>query len=95
MSTIKVEKIIRTNWKTIALVVNQDATLVVRAPHHIPDEYIEGLVRRKESWIRKKQDEMRRRPRRFPKEFVSGESFIYLGKITSFRLLMMPISLLI
>ena len=81
MNEIKIDKIIRSKRKTIALVVTQEATLVVRAPIKTPVASIRRLVQKKRDWIRKKQDLFQKRSPKFvPKEFVNGEGFWYLGK---------------
>ena len=80
MDEIKIDKVIRSNRKTIALVITQDTTLVIRAPLHTPFEYIRNLVDKKRFWINRKQEEIRKIPLLKPKEFVNGESFLFLGK---------------
>jgi predicted metal-dependent hydrolase len=81
MSKIKIDKIIRSKRKTIALVVTQEATLVVRAPFTTSLTYIENLVRKKRTWIQEKQARFQRNQSKvLPKEFVNGEGFWYLGK---------------
>ena len=80
MEEIKINKIIRSRRKTIALVITRDATLVVRAPLRASLGYINGLVSKKSHWIRKKLLEMSERPMPPVKEFVNGEEFFYLGK---------------
>ena len=80
MTGIKIDKIIRSKRKTIALIVNQDATLIVKAPQHTSMDYINDLVQKKRSWIIAKQAQIRLRPSYHPKEFVNGESFRFLGK---------------
>lgn len=78
---IKIDKIIRSKRKSIALVVGLDARLVVRAPMRISLEYIEDLVGRKSSWINKKRNWVLKNggPAK-TKKFVDGEDFLYLGE---------------
>ena len=80
MEKIKIDKIVRSNRKTVGLIVTQDATLVVRAPVFTPVEHIERLVSKKSPWIRRKIAEVLKRPKPITKEFVDGEGFLYLGK---------------
>ncbi|HBO84370.1 MAG: metal-dependent hydrolase [Deltaproteobacteria bacterium GWC2_42_11] len=80
MGEIKIDKVIKSHRKTIALVITQDSALVVRAPFFTPLEYIQKLIEKKRFWINKKQEEIRKRPIVKPKEFVSGEGFLFLGK---------------
>lgn len=81
MNEIKIDKIIRSKRKTIALVVSVDATLVVRAPMMATLEYIENLVFKKRFWINEKKKQVLKNggPAK-NKEFVNGEGFLYLGE---------------
>lgn len=75
-----INKIIRSRRKSFALVVERDATLTVRVPRNASLEAVKNVVHRKREWITKKQEHARKtfEPHK-PKEFVSGESFYYLG----------------
>ncbi len=78
---IKIDKIIRSLRRSIALVIAPDATLVVRAPMRISLEYIQDLVFRKRLWINKKKKQaLKNGPPARAKEFVNGEEFLYLGE---------------
>lgn len=84
MEEIKISKIIRSKRKTIALVVTHDAELIIRAPIKVSVKYLKNLVNKKSAWITAKLKEMQDRTKPKAKEFVSGETFLYLGK--SYRL---------
>lgn len=87
MTEIKIDKIIQSNRKTISLVITQDARLVVYAPIKTPIDYIKNLVRKKRFWIRKQQEILEERYRNIqPKEFVNGESFLFLGRTYRLRI---------
>ena len=74
------DQIIRSRRKTIALIVRGDGSLLVRAPLRASDEQIAGLVRKKERWIKAKQELARQDDQKtLPKEYVEGEGFLYLG----------------
>jgi len=78
---LKVDKIIRTNRKSFALIIERDGALVVRAPNRATDSQIMKLVTQKEGWIKKKQQIARSKSFEvMPKEYVEGETFLYLGK---------------
>jgi len=47
MEEIKIDKLIRSKRRSIALIVSSEATLIVRAPMRTTLEYIEGLVLKK------------------------------------------------
>ena len=78
MDEIKIDKVIRSHRKTIALVITQDTELFLHAPIHTPLEYIRNLVDKKRFWINRKQEEIRKRPIVNPKKFVNRESFFFL-----------------
>lgn len=85
MNTINIDQIIRTDRKTIALIVGRDGKLMVRAPKDATNEQILSVVERKSAWIVKKQQEViATYPQIGRKEFVNGEGFLYLGQ--SYRL---------
>jgi len=87
MNQIKIDKIIRSRRKSIALVISPDATLVVRAPLWISLEYIKNLVFKKRFWIRKKQQQvLRNGGLARAKEFTDGEEFLYLGETYKLRI---------
>ena len=77
---IPITKIIRSKRRTVALVINHDATLVVRAPMRASLERIEKMVAQKADWIERKLREISARPKTAKKEFSEGEEFLYLGK---------------
>jgi len=79
--SIKIEKIIRTKRKTIALQITEDAKLIVRAPFNVKDETINKVILKRKKWIEEKEREIEARDPKFsPKNFVNGEGFLYLGR---------------
>lgn len=79
---LPITELIRTERKTIALIVRRDGQLVVRAPFNASDEAIRALVDKKSAWIQSKQKLVRESYPVFKaKEYVNGEGFWYLGKI--------------
>lgn len=83
MVKIKIDKIVRSKRRTLALVVTHDAQLVVHAPIAITDSVINDFIRRKSKWIINKQEKALSQ-KVIPKKFVDGEGFLYLGR--SYRL---------
>jgi predicted metal-dependent hydrolase len=78
---LSANKIIRTKRKTIALIVQADGTLLVRAPKHAPKREINALIKKHAAWIEKKQAEARKNQKAFaPKKFIEGEFFFFLGE---------------
>ena len=78
-------QLIRSRRKSIALIVQRDGTLVVRAPLRTPQAHIEAVLAEKEEWIREKQEHNRKLwNAQAPRTFNGGEEFLFLGK--SYRL---------
>lgn len=76
------DEIIRTKRRSIALIVERDGRLIVRAPRRAGSEAIEKLIAQKEKWIRSKQALAKETHAAFkPREYVNGEGFWCLGKI--------------
>ena len=48
-------QIIRSNRKTLSLSINENADLVVRAPHRLSDDEIQKFISEKSTWINNKQ----------------------------------------
>ena len=79
---IAIDEIIRTKRKSIALIVQRDGSLTVRAPLRASEKDINRIVEKKAEWIKAKQKLVKSvYPVAKPKEFVNGEGFWYLGKI--------------
>ena len=76
----KIDKIIRSKRKTLALEIACDASLIVRVPERTSLDYIEKIVFKRRFWIKEKQKIAKEKYQRItPKEFVNGEGFLYLG----------------
>ncbi len=74
-------KIIRSRRRTIALQVNNDATLTVKIPYGVTMAYVERFIEQKKSWIHKKQEQFNAQKDKFkPKQFTEGEDFIFAGR---------------
>jgi predicted metal-dependent hydrolase len=72
-------KIIRSRRKTIALIVQADGSLVVRAPQRVTNRQIAKIVEEKAEWIQTRQEQVQARPKPESHQFTSGEHFWYLG----------------
>ena len=79
-------KIIHSRRKSIALVIENDGTLVVRAPYRVSQKEIEQIVREKTNWIRERQAYARKH---FwaPHRFEEGELYYYLGVAYPLRII--------
>lgn len=77
----------RSRRKSIALIVQRDGSLVVRAPLKTPLWQIEAVVEARQDWIREKQEQNRRLwQEQAPRTFAGGEEFLYLGKSYPLRI---------
>jgi len=78
---IEIDELIRSHRKTIGLQITNDARLIVRAPFFASEEFVLKLIRRKESWIKAKQDYFKQRQNKIPvRNFSPGEEFLFLGQ---------------
>ncbi|MBC8490291.1 MAG: M48 family metallopeptidase [Bacteroidetes bacterium] len=69
------------NRKTLAIIVERDKSILVRAPKDYDENKIEKAVNKKRFWLYQKLNHSQKYSDfRSPREFVSGESFLYLGK---------------
>ncbi len=70
-----------TDRKTLEIMVDRDASLVLRAPAEASRERVERFIQSKRSWVYRKlaeKDALVGRP--IVKQFVDGEGFAYLGR---------------
>lgn len=66
--------------KTLAITVHPDQSVRVKAPLHATEEKINGFLQRKFRWVLKHQRYFARFKPRAKKEYISGETFRYLGR---------------
>lgn len=84
---IKIEKIIRTKRRSIAMYINSDAELIVRAPFNTSEKTINKVVLKYRDRLQKTQKEVQLKNLKFnKKEFVDGEKFFYLGNYYNLKL---------
>jgi predicted metal-dependent hydrolase len=80
MSSSPVDEIIRSRRKTIAIIVQRDGKVLVRAPLRAPERLIRQFVESKAGWIDEKKAEMTRQAPVTARQFKTGESFLWLGR---------------
>lgn len=74
-------ELIRSRRKTMSIIVHPDGTVTVRAPLRARTADVDEIVRRKAGWIRQKQQLVADRPPPSPpRQYVSGETHLYLGR---------------
>ena len=64
--------VIRSNRKTLAIQINPDLSVIVRAPMYAPQSDIERILREKEGWIQKHIEKIREQEAK--KKEIQGES---------------------
>ena len=88
---MKIEKIIRSKRKSIAMYINDDAVLIVRAPFNTSEETINKVVLKYKNRLQKTQKEVQLRNLKLnKKEFNTGEKFLYLGNYYNLKLVNNP-----
>ncbi|MCF6277134.1 MAG: M48 family metallopeptidase [Anaerolineales bacterium] len=80
-------KIIRSQRKTIALVIRPDGMLIVRAPQRATRKQINDMLEKHADWIEKKQTRAKAMQADFtPRQFVADETFPFRGKYYALQL---------
>lgn len=77
---VKPDDIIRSNRKTLAISIDCNNRLIVRAPYRCGEERIFAFLREKEDWIARKRAENERAGIVLPPENLQGYEFLLLGK---------------
>jgi predicted metal-dependent hydrolase len=84
---LRFEVVLSPRRRTMELSVERNGDLVIRAPEGATGERLEAFIREKRTWVYRKVAEKEALRHAVPvKEYVSGESFPYLGR--SYRLLL-------
>ena len=73
-------EVVRTKRKKTASISLTDELVKVSVPSKLSDKRIRDIVTKRTPWIKKKLQEQIDRPNPKLKEYVSGETFTYLGK---------------
>jgi predicted metal-dependent hydrolase len=80
MDNIRIDKIVRSRRRTLALIVTPEARVIVRAPLKAPAALINDFVKKQQGWIQKKVGEMKGRPQVLVHAYEEGEIFWFLGR---------------
>jgi predicted metal-dependent hydrolase len=73
--------VIRSNRKTLSVIIERDKRVIVRAPEDISEDRIMFELQKRKRLIEKKiNSDQKFNNDYLPKEFESGEQFLYLGK---------------
>jgi predicted metal-dependent hydrolase len=78
---LRIDRIIRTDRRTVSLEISRRLDLIVRAPRDLPLWRINDLVDEKYDWVQRKREQLKNLGSRIPplKNFREGELFHYLG----------------
>ncbi len=79
-------KLIRAKRRTIALILERDGSLTVRAPKRATLRDIHGFIQEKEKWIERSREKLKSIVVIPQKEYADGEIFLFLGKEYELRL---------
>jgi predicted metal-dependent hydrolase len=81
LPAVQIDRIIRSRRKTVALIVQNDGQVIVRAPLRVSARAIQEFVDEKADWVRAKQEQARKAgPPPAPRKFQNGELFWFLGR---------------
>jgi predicted metal-dependent hydrolase len=85
---IKIDKLIRSKRRTIALIIERDGSFTVRAPMRAPHAAIETFIQQKADWITHTREKMKSKPGEsaFGKQYTDGEKFLFLGSSFDLKL---------
>ena len=87
--TIRYEVRFLTSRQTLGIEVHPDSRVLVRAPAGCPEDLVAERVQKRASWISRQLAEFERyRPRTPARQYVNGESHLYLGR--QYRLKLLP-----
>lgn len=86
--TIRYEVCFLRSRRTLAIEVHPNSRVLVRAPMGCPESLIAERVRKRAGWISRQLAEFERyRPRTPARQYVNGESHLYLGRHYRLKLL--------
>ena len=77
---VSIDRIIRSKRRTVALIVEHDGSVTVRAPMRLSESAIQAFAEKHIDWVEKKKAEMRAVTPPQQKQYQPGETFLYLGK---------------
>jgi len=81
-----VDQIIRSKRRTIAIIVQRDGKVIVRAPLKTPERLIRAFIESKSGWIDEKKALAAKHVVLPVKKFTGGEKFLLLGREIPLRL---------
>jgi len=76
---IQIDKLTRSKRRTIALVIERDGTLTVRAPMRAPQVLIQQFIHEKMDWITRTREKLKSIVQTPARQYTDGEIFLFLG----------------
>ncbi len=83
---IQINNLVRSKRRTIALIVERDGSLTVRAPKRTTLTAIESFIREKAIWIERTRHRLKSITQIQKKQFTDGEKFPFLGDLYELKL---------
>jgi len=83
---IQINNLVRSKRRTIALIVERDGSLTVRAPKRAAMTDINSFIREKAPWIERTREKLKSIPVIPKKQFTDGEKFPFLGELYELEL---------
>ena len=86
---IKIDKLIRSKRRTIALIIERDGSFTVRAPLRAPHAAIETFIQQKADWITRTREKIKSTSMAgqfLGKQYAGGEKFLFLGSSFDLKL---------
>lgn len=81
MNEIKIDKLIRSNRRSVGLQIAADATLIVRAPYFVTTHELRQVIHDKRHWIISKQAVVREQlVSKKRTEYTQGSEILFLGE---------------
>jgi predicted metal-dependent hydrolase len=78
--SIPIDRLVRSHRKTVAIIVERDGRLTVRAPMRLSAARIQAFVESHAGWIAKTLARLQATPTVPAHRYVDGETFLYLGQ---------------
>ncbi len=76
---IPIDKLVRAKRRSIALIVERDGSLTVRAPRRATMRDIEQFIREKTDWILRMREKLKSIVVIPARQYIDGERFLFLG----------------
>ncbi len=83
---IQIDKLTRSKRRTIALIIERDGTLTVRAPMRAPQALIQKFIQQKADWIARTREKIKAIVTTPAKQYINGETFPFLGSSFDLKL---------